>query len=231
MIYVGSSNHIDRRWKKHRYELNHNKHPNSYLQRAWNKYGEGYFIFVILEITTELISREQHYIDYFQSFIENKGYNLRRKAENNTGMKFSEDHKRKLSISNKGKKVSDETRLKLSKVIQSKESRLKRSILMTGRVASNEAKLNMSRSRKGKPHSKEHIEKVANANRGRKQSLVEIERKRLSLRQFDKWPCADGWKCKCEKCIIIQREYNKLYMRKRRNEVKLALSNIILITS
>src|ERR1035437_397640 len=38
--YIGSSDHIKRRWYSHRTELRKNRHGNQYLQRARNKYGE-----------------------------------------------------------------------------------------------------------------------------------------------------------------------------------------------
>ena len=46
-FYVGSSLHFKQREKQHLYNLKHNKHHSSYLQNAWNKYGEENFIFEI----------------------------------------------------------------------------------------------------------------------------------------------------------------------------------------
>ena len=63
--YIGSSNNIRRRLWKHRSLLRHNKHENSHLQNAWNKYTENNFIYSILEICEikNLLDREQYYID------------------------------------------------------------------------------------------------------------------------------------------------------------------------
>lgn len=47
-VYIGQSNNILIRFSNHKYELNSNKHSNSHLQRAWNKYGRENFIFDIL---------------------------------------------------------------------------------------------------------------------------------------------------------------------------------------
>lgn len=47
--YIGSSININRRLTQHRLELRCNKHPNHYLQNAWNKYGEENFEFQIIE--------------------------------------------------------------------------------------------------------------------------------------------------------------------------------------
>lgn len=46
--YIGSSINIPRRWREHRLGLRKNSHPNTYLQRAWNKYGAKNFEFRVL---------------------------------------------------------------------------------------------------------------------------------------------------------------------------------------
>lgn len=63
--YYGSSKNINRRWTKHKSQLNHNRHENVILQRAWNKYGEDNFIFEIIEECTRqnLLITEQKYLD------------------------------------------------------------------------------------------------------------------------------------------------------------------------
>lgn len=63
--YIGSSKNVRQRLWSHRAELRHNKHDNPHLQSAWNKYGEQFFdYFIIEECTIEaLLIREQHYID------------------------------------------------------------------------------------------------------------------------------------------------------------------------
>lgn len=78
-VYVGSTNNFTKRWFKHRALLRHNKHQNSHLQAAWNKYGESSFTFSIIEECPidSLLSREQFYIDtlhpeYNQTMIAGK---------------------------------------------------------------------------------------------------------------------------------------------------------------
>lgn len=63
--YYGSSKNIERRWKTHLNQLRNNKHINSFLQNAWNKYGEDNFIFEIVEECEleGLFGIEQKYID------------------------------------------------------------------------------------------------------------------------------------------------------------------------
>jgi len=48
-FYIGSSVDLRKRKSKHFSELRHNKHNNKHLQRAWDKYGEASFVFVVVE--------------------------------------------------------------------------------------------------------------------------------------------------------------------------------------
>ena len=63
--YIGSSSNIQLRLQRHRSCLRHGYHANQHLQNAWNKYGEGCFIYSILEFCDESIKieREQFYVD------------------------------------------------------------------------------------------------------------------------------------------------------------------------
>lgn len=50
VVYIGSTSvSFKKRWRKHKQRLRHNYHENSYLQNAWNKYGEDKFVFEIAE--------------------------------------------------------------------------------------------------------------------------------------------------------------------------------------
>jgi len=72
--YVGSTSRIfGERWCQHKTELNNNKHSNSYLQNAWNKYGKEAFVFVEQErlnnpnlSINQIREREQYWIDNLQ---------------------------------------------------------------------------------------------------------------------------------------------------------------------
>jgi group I intron endonuclease len=63
--YIGSSKNIRLRLWDHRSTLRHNNHDNPHLQNAWNKYGEEYFDYYIIERCDEQITleREQYYLD------------------------------------------------------------------------------------------------------------------------------------------------------------------------
>lgn len=70
--YYGSSKDINKRWNRHKNELNKNKHGNILLQRSWNKYGKKNFIFEIVEECdiNLLLEKEQYYLD------ENPEFNI-----------------------------------------------------------------------------------------------------------------------------------------------------------
>jgi group I intron endonuclease len=63
-FYIGSSKNILRRKNEHIKKLNSNKHQNTILQRAWNKYGELNFEFLIVEFCTIdlLLEKENIYL-------------------------------------------------------------------------------------------------------------------------------------------------------------------------
>lgn len=63
--YYGSSKEVEKRWSRHKSELNKNRHHNIHLQRAWDKYGKTNFLFEIVETCKikELLVTEQKYLD------------------------------------------------------------------------------------------------------------------------------------------------------------------------
>lgn len=122
--YIGSAKNFKKRWYVHKSALNHNSHDNSYLQKAWNKYGVNNFSFGILEEVEpdKLIEREQYYIDFYDVCNRDKGYNLSPTAGNTLGFKFSKESKLNMSLLKKDKpsarknyKHSEETKNKLRK--------------------------------------------------------------------------------------------------------------------
>lgn len=77
-VYIGQSISIRGRLGYHRRDLKKNKHSNSHLQSAWNKYGKDNFTFEILEVCTdkELNEREIYYINNYQCNNPKFGYNF-----------------------------------------------------------------------------------------------------------------------------------------------------------
>lgn len=105
-VYVGSSVNLKQRLAVHKSTLRSNTHDSSYLQRAYNKYGENNFTFEIIEYCNEsiIVEREQHWIDETKCYERSMGYNRRRNAENNLGMEYAE----KVNMRFKGSSLNKE---------------------------------------------------------------------------------------------------------------------------
>ena len=194
--------------------LTRNKHHDNIS----NKHGHVAVIIKDNLTEEEAFELERDIIEYYVFTlgygIDIKGY---RNIENNefltnmtfggegvSGIKRSEEHKKKISEANKGRKRSEETRKKISKgnkgKKQSEEAKRKMSEAKKGRKHSEESKqkiseslkgikhpmygknfseetkLKMSKAKKGKKLSEEHKKKLSEAYKGRK-SLEEIKRK------------------------------------------------------
>jgi predicted GIY-YIG superfamily endonuclease len=112
--YIGSAINIKNRWKSHKRLLKNNKHYNTHLQSAYNKYTECNFVYSIIEETDKIIEREQYWIDTLIANDNSIGYNKRIIATSNYGIKLSDSTKEKLRVSHIGNKQSDETKKKIS---------------------------------------------------------------------------------------------------------------------
>lgn len=99
-IYIGSSNKINIRWNNHKSALRSNRHHNEHLQRSWNKYGEENFTFEILEYIkdeSQLIKREQYYIDSYKSYDNNNGFNISSVAGRPVNLNYAKGEDNNLS--------------------------------------------------------------------------------------------------------------------------------------
>ena len=105
-IYIGSSNNIARRWRHHKDLLNRGIHHSIHLQNAWKKYGETTFLFDVLEILDDeslILTTEQKYLDLFESYNQEKGYNISKYAGSPfKGNKHTEETRKIQSLKNSG---------------------------------------------------------------------------------------------------------------------------------
>lgn len=202
--YIGSAINYNHRWAQHRSKLRSNKHQNSYLQLAWNKYGEINFEFIIIELVPDkvnLLEREQFWINWTRCFDRTVGYNLFKTAgsplgtkhsqlskdnmgKSHKGFKHTDETKEKIRKAHKGKKVSEETRAKMSlgQIGNKKTKGLKRPYvternkLNVGKKHSVETKIKMSLASKGKLKSEEHKKKLSEAAKKRWKSNGSISK-------------------------------------------------------
>jgi group I intron endonuclease len=93
-IYVGSSKHMETRWRQHRGALRSGIHRSKHLQRAWNSQGEDSFRFepLITCASSMLIWYEQQFLDQLQP-----AYNNRKLADSNLGHVHDADTRARIS--------------------------------------------------------------------------------------------------------------------------------------
>ena len=119
-VYVGQTKEkFQRRYWLHRWKLRNGTHDNSYLQRAWNKYGEDNFSFIVIEVLPidKIDEREKYWIGYYR---ENGGcYSIQDGGQPENFNQYIRPEVRKV-VGEKnrqrllGSKLSDETKRKMS---------------------------------------------------------------------------------------------------------------------
>lgn len=191
-IYIGSSSNLKSRKYKHFLGLKNNKHCNYHLQNSYNKYGKENFKWEIIEyikydenieiLKNNLLEREQYYLNLYESYNPEKGYNICSIAGSRLGSEVSEKTKQKISEGNRGKIVSEESKKKISKnhkkpflgKHRSEEVKNKISESHRGRIFSEESRKKMSESakrrisnRKGTKHSEETLRKMSEIKKGK----------------------------------------------------------------
>lgn len=127
-FYIGSCvSSMKQRMTNHKNDLRQNKHRNTYLQRAFNKYGEDSFDFDTLENHDPefCVPMEQFWMNTLNVCNRSFGYNIAPVAGNSLGQKRTAQQKLNISNSLKGKRVgslnpnygktwSEETREKIA---------------------------------------------------------------------------------------------------------------------
>lgn len=171
--YIGKAINISARYKKHLSELQNNKHYNTHLQRAFNKYGNSSFKLNIIEVCTEdeLNDREIYWIDFYRNKSDMITYNI---MDGGNGGKIPDY-------------IMEKARLKISK--KAREGTYVRHIGeengMYGKHHSIESKQKMGASKKGnvpwnkgKPWSDDVKIKISQALKGNK--MTSEQRKHIS---------------------------------------------------
>lgn len=150
--YVGSATDLRRRARHHIFRLRNGTHHSPHLRNAFRKYGEESFAFSIIEFCdpSQLIVREQWNMDDRKPV-----FNATTRAGSNLGVKFSEEIRKKMSVSAKRRASTPEYRAFISAINTGKnlsaEHRIKLSIAGRGRKVSEETRRKQSIALKGKP--------------------------------------------------------------------------------
>jgi group I intron endonuclease len=187
--YIGSSINIQERWGAHKRTLRKNQHYNKYLQRAWNKHGEGCFEFTVLETCFyfALIFREQYYINILKPEYNNSptaGSPLgtiqsiesrQKRSKALKGRVFTPEQRKEIYASRTGRKHTEEVCAKISKSntgkIRSLETCAKLSIAHKGQKPSPETLLKISTALTGHVVSLETRAKLSKASIGNKRNV------------------------------------------------------------
>ena len=200
--YIGSAINTKRRWWRHKTSLIHNKHFNSHLQHAWNKYGRDNFEFILVENVSidKLLEIEQTYLLDCKNNPD-KYYNISYDAESpHRGLTMSEDAKKKISQSMKGRIASDETKIKMSEarkgMIFSIEHRNNIGKSSKSRIPWSKGRTGLKPSwNKGIPWSEESKRKMREAKLG-KQSIFKGKIHSIETREKMRQSAINRWKNK-----------------------------------
>jgi group I intron endonuclease len=159
--YIGSAGKLSRRWIEHRASLNKNQHHSRHLQRAWHKYGESAFEFIILELVEieRLLEREQFFIDLLLP-----EYNTCPVAGSPRGVKHTSEARRNMSVAHLGQKLTTQQRQKQSasmKRVWATDLDFRKRCNPLGRILKPESKQKISDSLKGQRHGPERRRKIS----------------------------------------------------------------------
>ena len=116
--YIGSTANYKSRWHTHRSRLRNGKHHSFILQRAWDKYGEGAFVFKLL-----VVCPLEQRIDYENRLMPLQSYNIARTAKETLvrgGWKHTAEVRQRLSESHKGRKFTEEHRKNMAQAARNR---------------------------------------------------------------------------------------------------------------
>ena len=187
-VYIGQSIKIEKRWKDHIFDLVNNKHCNTHLQNAWNKYGSNMFKFDIVELCSknELNDKETYWKRYYDKVSGT--YNIGHTGNIKT---MSDEQKLKIKEYNLGKKQSKET------IEKRRQKLLGHPCYTLGRKHTEEEKIKISESVKRTGKQKYWL--------GKKQSKDTNLKRSLKLKGKKKGPMSETTKAKLREYALNQK--------------------------
>lgn len=179
-FYIGSSDDIERRFKRHLLDLSKNKHDNQHLQSAWNKYGSEAFLFEVYKSCepSVLLNEEQKELDIWVG--KEECYNIRKDAKSPVAIgekrpdwvvkkyadtqrgkpRWTEEQKNQMSIDRKGRRHRQDVKEKMKNRPSSFENIKKAQEYNNGRIYTKDHCFNISIHRKSKQFSQDEIQKI-----------------------------------------------------------------------
>lgn len=179
--YIGQSSDIRRRFREHIQKLRDKKHKNRHIQFSWNEYGESAFKFYVVEMCERefLDEKERFFIEKYRTMNQRFGYNLTNGGM--TGVKISEETRKKMSLKQSGKTLSDEHKRKISKAHKGRKKSFEFCEKMRSRILSSETRKKISLARTGMPghrHTEEYKKRLSERRKGK--SWSEETKKKIS---------------------------------------------------
>jgi group I intron endonuclease len=206
-LYIGSAKSVKIRIYEHKRTLNKGSHHNCHLQKAWDKYGEDSFQFLIVQLVDDidlLIATEQYWIDKAQAANPAFGFNICNIAGSALGTKRTPDQRKRISDGHLG--IGAGKQLSAAHIQRIREAN-------TGRYPSEETRKKMSDAAKARvraPCSNETKAKIGIANSGKSPSsetrkkmsdAAKVRCISLSTREKLREKTLNYWKRKKE-CLI-----------------------------
>ena len=180
-MYVGYATNIRKRLSEHTHHLRKGAHPNDYLQKSWNKYGESNFKLEILEECDIefMASFENYWCNLLSTHNEIYGYNIEPTSPYNK-LTLAQSTKDKISRANKGKPKSEEWKRKISeahkgKILSEYEKQRLRDMNINRGPMSQEQKDKISKGLKGRKFSEETIKKLTLSAKKRALEICKCE--------------------------------------------------------
>ena len=187
-IYIGSSNDIDGRIKRHISNLEKNKHYNNKMQNEYNTHRELDFeIIEIVDDISKLRDVEQYYINLYESYND-ENLNISMCSHQTIMRKQSEETKEKISNAMKGRKrskesvektaawfrgkpKSQETKEKIRQTLKGIELTDDHKEKIREGMKNSESVKEYNKRKKGKKLSQEHKEEISKSIKGKKHKL------------------------------------------------------------
>ena len=196
--YVGSAVNLVQRKSMHWTRLRREVHENGHLQRAWKKYGEENFEFLVVGrcLPDRLLALEQEVMDHLKP-----EYNINPTAGSSLGVQRSEKTLHKISKAKMGRVHTEETRRNMSEAkmgntnalghVHTEEHRRKIGDAQIGHVHTEEARHKISEALMGHVVTEETRRKISKAKMGNTYVLGRVHtkeaRRKMSESQRRRW--------------------------------------------
>ena len=204
-LYIGSSVNIGSRLKTHLKSLREGKSKHVKLQKSFDLHGERNFSFNIVEIVNSefLLSREQFYLDFHKSYLNDFGYNICQVAGSCLGRKDTKEQRDRKSAAIKlAYNNNPDYREKI------RNSKIGEKNPQFGKKQSSEMIETRMKNIRGSTYSEERIDKVRNSLLGGKRTEEQKANMRKSRSELGRKNIAEAMIRQAKKIYQYDKEWN-----------------------